>query len=187
MELDEDMFVAARARVRPQLVRRFGRQQPYHDAEDLADEVFAQAWASRQGYDPARGSVDAWLAGIASNVAASHRRRRAPRPSSLMSLGPVDAPSAEEVAIDAVVALQAATLVGLLLTELDPTDLQLIVAAALPFLEGAAIGTRPATPALTGNERVRLHRLRRGLARRLLPIRTSEPFRPGPSARLGGP
>lgn len=38
-----------------------------HDAEDAAAETFLEAFRTGAGYDPARGSVQAWLLGIAVN------------------------------------------------------------------------------------------------------------------------
>src|SRR5437899_4321828 len=36
-----------------------------HDAADLMQQVFFQAWKQRQTYEPGRGSVATWLLGIA--------------------------------------------------------------------------------------------------------------------------
>ena len=44
-------------------------------AEELAQETFAQAMASRARYEPGR-SLDAWLSGIALNMARKHWRSR---------------------------------------------------------------------------------------------------------------
>ena len=44
-------------------------------AEELAQETFAQAMASRARYEPGR-SLEAWLAGIALNMARKHWRSR---------------------------------------------------------------------------------------------------------------
>jgi RNA polymerase sigma-70 factor (ECF subfamily) len=43
-------------------------------AEDLTAETFARAFAGRNSYEPDRGSVQAWLYGIATNLVRHHRR-----------------------------------------------------------------------------------------------------------------
>jgi RNA polymerase sigma factor (sigma-70 family) len=44
------------------------------NAEELTAETFARAFAGRHRYDPTRGTVQAWLFGIAANLARHHRR-----------------------------------------------------------------------------------------------------------------
>ncbi len=44
----------------------------YHLAEELVQEVFVRAWKGRAGFDPARGSLTAWLLGIARRLIADH-------------------------------------------------------------------------------------------------------------------
>lgn len=50
----------------------------YHEAQDVTSEVFSRAWRSWQRYDPARGSVGAWLFRIAHHTVADWWRRRRP-------------------------------------------------------------------------------------------------------------
>jgi RNA polymerase sigma factor (sigma-70 family) len=47
------------------------------DAEDLTSESFVRALGAWRGYDPRRGSVRAWLLGIARHVVADWWRRQA--------------------------------------------------------------------------------------------------------------
>jgi RNA polymerase sigma-70 factor (ECF subfamily) len=61
------------AEIHRHLCRRVGSQT----AEDLTTQVFLAAFDSRESYDPARGSVVAWLYGIAANVLRMHARDQA--------------------------------------------------------------------------------------------------------------
>ncbi len=81
---DEDALV--RSRRRPEafepLVERhsvalhgyFARRAPAV-ADDLLAEVWLQAYATRRGFDPRRGTARAWLFGVARNVLSGHWRR----------------------------------------------------------------------------------------------------------------
>lgn len=46
-------------------------------AEDIAAETFCVAFGKRDKFDPERGSLRAWLFGIATNLVGQHRRKEA--------------------------------------------------------------------------------------------------------------
>ncbi len=56
------------------MVFRIGMQRlgDYHLAEELVQQVFVRAWKGRDGFDPQRGSLAAWLLGIARRLIADH-------------------------------------------------------------------------------------------------------------------
>src|SRR4051794_23850881 len=53
------------------------RFAPTGEWEDVAQEGLLAAWRHRDGYDPQRGSLRAWLVTIVLNEARRHHRRRA--------------------------------------------------------------------------------------------------------------
>ena len=64
------LYDEAAPRVYGYLARRVGAEQ----AEDLTAEVFAQAWTSRDRYDPDRSDPVGWVFGIVMNLLRRHRR-----------------------------------------------------------------------------------------------------------------
>lgn len=78
------------------LVFGIGRKLVGDDAEDLVQQVFLAAWRGRASYDPSKGSLAAWLAGITRFKAIDHLRASGRRPSTptadIGDLDSVDAP-----------------------------------------------------------------------------------------------
>lgn len=71
---DAEAFAAVYERHGPPILRYLTRRLGPDVGQDAAHDVFVRAFGLRAAYDPARGTVPAWLFGIALNVAAEHRR-----------------------------------------------------------------------------------------------------------------
>jgi RNA polymerase sigma-70 factor (ECF subfamily) len=113
-------------------------------ADDLAGEVFVAAFKGRERFDPARGSLRAWLYGIASNVARTqarkeHRRRGA---TERAAVGAVEAVSPIDTAIDDLASQDQLQRVRAALGHLPAADRELVVLYAweeLSYEEIAAV------------------------------------------------
>lgn len=64
------LYDDAAPRVFAYIARRLGSER----AEDLTAEVFAQAWAGRDRYDPTRSDPVGWVFGIVQNLLRRHHR-----------------------------------------------------------------------------------------------------------------
>jgi RNA polymerase sigma-70 factor (ECF subfamily) len=115
------------------------------DAEDLAAEVFASAFASYHTARFAEGVVLPWLLRIARNEVIDHRRRRTRRTAVLTRLfgGESDLDRSADVEGEVVLRdeLRQAIAAMAQLSDRDRTLIGLRVAAGLPYAEiGAVVG-----------------------------------------------
>jgi len=111
-------------------------------ADELAAETFVQAFVGRRGYQPTRGSVRAWLYGIATNLV---RRRRRQEQRRLIAYARLTVPDRTDAVHDAVLdRMDATATVNSALGRIDAEarDVVLLVAGAqLTYEEtSAALG-----------------------------------------------
>ena len=121
-------------------------------AEDVTAQAFERAYRKRRSYRPARGSMDAWLFGIARNAALDELRKRKRR--AVLEVDPEDdsSPSPED---QADLALRRET-VRAALRSLDGQERDLI---ALKFAGGLSNGEIAGVLGLSeSNVGTRLHR-----------------------------
>ncbi|MFE2534906.1 RNA polymerase sigma factor [Streptomyces sp. NPDC059371] len=133
----------------------FARRAP-GAADDLLAELWLQAYATRRGFDPARGSVRAWLFGVARNVLSAHwRRDAADRPDIARAVGDDDPWEAVD---DRLVAAAVAPRLRELLAELPLVERELLLLVAWEQLTPSEAAGVVGIPAATA--RTRLHRAR---------------------------
>jgi RNA polymerase sigma-70 factor, ECF subfamily len=134
------------------------------DAEEVVVDVFQQVWQEAARYDPARGTVEAWLGRIAHSRALDRLRRRRARPDQDAGLDPdalhPDHPDAAytecEDAAPALLALyEEGHLVRRALAELSPEQQRCVGLAFLEELSHAEIAARTGWPLGTVKSHVR--------------------------------
>jgi RNA polymerase sigma factor (sigma-70 family) len=143
-------------------VARRGLGSP-QDAEDVTQQVFADAWRGRTGFDPERGVLGAWLAGILRRRIADRlgTRGREARVGARADLAETDGVErgtrAEPPVADQVV---GSLLVAHELAQLSPDQAMVLRLAVLDELTQQQVAAATGLPLGT----VKSH-LRRGLAR----------------------
>ncbi|MGW0881731.1 RNA polymerase sigma factor [Streptomyces sp. NPDC002671] len=148
----------------PALHDYFARRAP-GAADDLVAEVWLRAYAARRGFDPARGSVRAWLFGVARNVLFAHWRQLTSSRPGVLSAADADDPW--EAVDDRLAAAAMAPKLRTLLAELPSEERELLLLVAWEQLtpsEAAAVVGIPAATARTRLYRAR-NRMRSGAAR----------------------
>ncbi len=87
------------------MVQRVGvlRLGNHHDAEELVQQVFVRAWKGRDGFDPARGSLGAWLLGITRRLIADRYASLARDRKIVSAAESIAPPATETKSVDRVV------------------------------------------------------------------------------------
>lgn len=148
-------------------VFRFLRRRVGSDrAEDLAAEVFVQAFRGRLSYDTARADARPWLYGIAANLLGRHYREEERQLRAYARTG-VD-PLAQDGRVPAGVEAAWVDLeLAAALAALPHLERETLLLHAWAELDPAEIAEALGVPAAT--VRTRLHRARRRLRERLAP------------------
>jgi len=141
--------------------------QAQGDAEDVVQEVFAQAWRQASRYDSSRGQVGAWLLTLARSRAIARLRARRARPEPLADTSAADALIDRAVPADAL--LVSAEQVARVRAALDQLPLLQRMAIELAYYEGLThteIADRLEQPLGTVKTRIRtaMLKLRESLA-----------------------
>jgi len=137
------------------------------DAEDVVQEVFAQAWRQASRYDSSRGQVGAWLLTLARSRAIDRLRARRARPEPVADSGAADGLIDQAAPADAL--LVSAEQVARVRAALDQLPLLQRMAIELAYYEGlthAEIADRLEQPLGTVKTRIRtaMLKLRESLA-----------------------
>jgi RNA polymerase sigma-70 factor (ECF subfamily) len=131
--------------------------QERSDAEDVVQEVFAQAWTQAARYDAARGSVAAWLLNMTRSRAIDRLRSKRARPDiAVDTVTPLDEIAADSVPQDA--QLLSAEQVAKLRNALQELPALQRIALELAYYEGlthAEIAGRLEQPLGTVKTRIR--------------------------------
>jgi RNA polymerase sigma-70 factor (ECF subfamily) len=148
-------------------VHRYLHRRVGHDlADELAAEVFTQAFRRRASFQPLVGTALPWLYGIAANQVRRHRRTEVRRLRAYARTGIDEATHVDDLGVlDRLDAGRRGPLLADALASLSADDretLSLVVFAELTYEEaGRALGVPPGTVAS------RMSRIRRALAARL--------------------
>ena len=73
------------------------------DAADVTQQVFVSAWRGRAGFDPARGSLPAWLFGITRRRIADHWEDRSRDSRRVLAVAAHEDPDPVEAPVDGVI------------------------------------------------------------------------------------
>lgn len=155
----------------PSLVRFVtGRCAQRDDVDDIVAETLAQAWHMQHRYDPAPGTMTAWLLGIAVVVARRHdsRWQRWRRGWEHLAPDRSQAPlSPATQAVDSIQSAHACECIRRALAAMRPAYREVLMLAADEALSEQDIAANLGVP--VGTVKSRLHRARAELRRRVGP------------------
>jgi RNA polymerase sigma factor (sigma-70 family) len=162
---DPEAFVTLFERHFREIHRYLARRVGAEPADDLAAEVFAQAFRVRARYRAETADARPWLYGIAANLLFKHRRGEARRLRALAR----SRPAADELDLDGAHARADAAALGprvaAALRGMEPRDREVLLLFAWAELTYTEIATALAIP--TGTVRSRLNRARARMRREL--------------------
>lgn len=134
-------------------------------AEDVAQQAFVRAWKRSSTFDPARGTVRAWLTTVTRNAAVDTLRVRKPDPIDPTDLIRLLGPG-QEAPEDAVVRNEAHVRLRSCIRELPPEQARALVMAGMYRMTAQEVAESEGIPLGTAKTRIRtaMHRVRERLS-----------------------
>jgi RNA polymerase sigma factor (sigma-70 family) len=126
----------------------------WDDVPDLVQDVFLAAHEQIDTYDPAMGSTNTWLYGIARNKAAKHRKRFYNGVLILMGDALRGHPAASDPERDAIAAQEVRAIEGIL-ADFSDGDLDMVMSAGVDDKTVRAIGKEHDVSEATARGRIR--------------------------------
>jgi RNA polymerase sigma-70 factor (ECF subfamily) len=158
----EELYSEQVSRVFSFLARRVGADL----AEDLTAQVFVEAWAGRDRYDPDHGVAAGWIFGIATNLLRRHHRHEETQLRAYARLGEDPVAAFDESAVvERVMVRDGWKHVAAALADLSDDDRDVLTLAGWAKLSYIELAAALGVP--TGTVKSRLSRARTQLTRRL--------------------
>lgn len=154
------LFDAFAPRVKSFMIRKGATPEL---AEDLVQETMIKVWTKAGMYDPAKGTVLAWVFTIARNLRIDRIRKESSRP--LAELGDYDAPSDAPGSEEILVRSDEARYVARALAGIAPEQKEILMLSFVDDVPQSEIARRLNLPLGTVKSRMRLayHHLRKTL------------------------